>query len=615
MQKVKKPSALYAKLVSFFKSKVTRTIIFSVLLVISAFLMLLLDQKNTIRDNYFSFLNDNFIHGLLDLFNIKPLELHFGTWLIYGAVFLVALTFLLFSLGSTKFVEARMAKNGAEDDASRKKYTLIYYLIPLCVSIALVFMFIMFFGGIGDFYVDVQVFLNIIYALLIALAFMVLVPVVIIVAYFVLRWTFWLLGAIAFIIFNFFKDIQVGNAKANEKAQKELKEIQNARNPGEPLNVTLSPTEVPDDKTYTNKNMFYALEAIDSEYENYIPKKADFNLTLEQFALQFQSYAINNHQIYYELPVVRSFIAGLATSRLIILEGLSGTGKSMLPRMFAEFTGCKTLFAPVQSTWRDKSDLLGYYSEFTKTFKVTDFLKRLYSANYYNDVNLMVLDEMNLSRIEYYFADFLSVLEYPKEDWLIKLIEPEEDQVLPNKLEGGYVRIPSNTYFIGTANTDDSTFTITDKVYDRAFVIDFKERFATIPSDYNSDPVNIDAETLSGLFESAINDENNRLTATEEEKFMKLCDFVRDNFDIRFGNRIMVQIRNFVPVYVAMGGKKEEALDIMFARKILRKLNGLFDDYIKDALVNFTKLLNSLYGKGMFTETEKFIDKLIKRLV
>ena len=77
----------------------------------------------------------------------------------------------------------------------------------------------------------------------------------------------------------------------------------------------------------------------------------------------------------------------------------------------------------------------------------------------------------------------------------------------------------------------------------------------------------------------------------------------------------MVQIEKFVPVYVALGGKKEEALDIMLARKILRKLDRTFNDYIKDSLIDFKKLLSSLYGQGVFVETEKFVDKFIKRLV
>jgi MoxR-like ATPase len=80
--------------------------------------------------------------------------------------------------------------------------------------------------------------------------------------------------------------------------------------------------------------------------------------------------------------LIRSWIAGFAASRLILLEGLSGTGKSTLPRMFLEFVGGKAYFFPVQATWRDRSDIVGYYSDFTGQFKETELLKHLYEASY-----------------------------------------------------------------------------------------------------------------------------------------------------------------------------------------------------------------------------------------
>ncbi len=362
-------------------------------------------------------------------------------------------------------------------------------------------------------------------------------------------------------------------------------------------------------------DMFPSLSGIDYIYKDNEVVTTNAEITLEEFALQFQSFACNKHKIYYGLPLIRAFLSGMAVSRLIVLEGLSGTGKSMLPRMFCEFTNSKKFFAPVQATWRDKSDLLGFYSEFTKTFKTTDFLLNLYEASYVDKVNMMVLDEMNISRIEYYFADFLSILEYPSEDWKVKVYEPELNQVLPKKLDGGYITVPPTTWFIGTANTDDSTFTITDKVYDRAIILNFKEKIMPIESNYNSDPIEISSEKLVEMFEKAKADESKCLNAEDTAKFLKICDFMKDEFDIRFGNRIMVQIQGFVPVYVALGGTKEAALDYIFATKVLRKLEGVYEDYIKDELAILQKLINSTYGKGTFKETERLMAKIMKRLV
>lgn len=333
-----------------------------------------------------------------------------------------------------------------------------------------------------------------------------------------------------------------------------------------------------------------------------------------QLAYRFQSY-LCYRQLYYPIDVIRSWIAGFSSSRLILLEGLSGTGKTTLPRMFLEFVGGKAFFFPVQATWRDRSDILGYYSDFTGQFKETEMLKSLYEASYIQkQINIMVLDEMNISRVEYYFADFLSIFEYPPSDWLVPLMQVKLGDVTPRYLEDGKVRIPVNTWFVGTVNIDDSTFTITDKVYDRAIVIDFKEINLPFDSDYPSDPYPLTLEEFAGCINDSLVKEENNLSEVEQDKFLRLTEFVGDTFDIRFGNRIMNQINRFVPVFVALGGTKEAALDIMFARKILRKLDGHFESYIKDGLVKLTRYLNQEYGKHVFKESEDLINRLNKKL-
>jgi len=331
-------------------------------------------------------------------------------------------------------------------------------------------------------------------------------------------------------------------------------------------------------------------------------------------AFRFQSY-LCHRKLYYPIDLIRSWIAGFAASRLILLEGLSGTGKSTLPRMFLEFVGGKAYFFPVQATWRDRSDIVGYYSDFTGQFKETELLKHLYEASYIpQKVNIMVLDEMNISRVEYYFADFLSIFEYPPADWLVPLMQVKIGDVTPRYIENGQVRIPVNTWFIGTVNVDDSTFTITDKVYDRAIVIDFKEINLPFQTDYPHDPYPLTIDEFSHCINEAMNRPENCLSDKEQKKFLALTDFVGETFDIRFGNRIMNQINRFVPVFVALGGTKEAALDIMFARKILRKLDGHFESYIKDGLVKLTRYLNAEYGKHVFKESEDLINKFSKKL-
>ncbi len=599
--KTNKKTTIYLKLLNFFKSKTIRNITLTILLVCSAFGMFLLDEKNFIRNDYLTFLNSNFISEFMDLFNIGRYNIPIGAWLIYFCILLVSIVLILGSTFSNVFVQNKAKENQSEFKSyasAYRFYAFLYYLVLIIICGLIIFAFAML-GGFKRIGADTaEVLLSLLFVLLLCLMFLVLIPISLFVLYLVLKAVIYVIG---YIISRLILAVKHINQTLNLQ--------QNAAD--EKIVVAEQSSNAPD--TVKDKDIFLPITLIDNAQREEATVSED--ISLEDLALRFQSFAINNHKIYYELPIIRAYLAGLATSRLIILEGLSGTGKSMLPRMFAEFTSSKAYFTPVQATWRDKTDLLGFYSEFSKSYKVTEFLKNLYSATYSDKPNQLVLDEVNLSRIEYYFADFLSILEYPEEDWKIKIYEAELGQILPKNLKGGYVSIPNNSWFIGTANTDDSTFTITDKVYDRAVIIDFSERFTPITSNYNSDPIAISSEALLDLFEQAKNSDAYRLSKTEMKKFTDICEFTKDAFEIKFGNRIMVQIEAFVPVYVALGGTKEMALDFMFASKILRKLKGSYQDYIKEELIKLKSLLEHTYGKGVFKETEKLIAKISKKLV
>lgn len=88
-----------------------------------------------------------------------------------------------------------------------------------------------------------------------------------------------------------------------------------------------------------------------------------------------------------------------------------------------------------------------------------------------------------------------------------------------------------------------------------------------------------------------------------------------DAFDVNFGNRILNQIVRFVPVYVACGGTSAKALDLMFSRKVLRKLEGKFDDGIKANLVRLEKLVLAEYGKTEFSSTLEAVARLKRKLI
>lgn len=353
--------------------------------------------------------------------------------------------------------------------------------------------------------------------------------------------------------------------------------------------------------------------AIDSQYEFGVAPVESEDITLEEICTRFHKY-LASQKLYFDLRTIREFISSFSTTRLVILEGLSGTGKSSLPRYLANFLSSDAFFTPVQATWRDRTSLLGYYNDFSKAFNETDFLKRLYKASYTeSEVNIMVLDELNLSRIEYYFADFLSILEYPSSEWKINLMQLPYSFEAPRHIIDGKVMIPVNTFFVGTANKDDSTYTITDKVYDRAITIDFEDR--NEPFEVNEEvlPIKISYDTLNNLFVTAQNNPKFNMTKEDFEKFKKLSDFTYDTFDLTFGNRILNQISLFVPAFIACGGTKEEALDFLFTRKILYKLEGRFEEYVKQGLLELKDMINDLY-KDSFNKSIQEIDRMLKRL-
>ncbi|MDE7256968.1 MAG: hypothetical protein K2N50_03325, partial [Clostridia bacterium] len=229
----------------------------------------------------------------------------------------------------------------------------------------------------------------------------------------------------------------------------------------------------------TSNNRFTKLINLDEKYErnpNVVYMTDEDMLTLPQIVTRFTNFAASQLKLYYTEETIRIFFSGMATSKVLILEGISGTGKTSLPYAMGKFFNNGTSIISVQPSWRDRADLIGYFNEFTKKFNETDFLASLYEVSLREDPNFMVLDEMNLARIEYYFADFLSIMEMPDvAEWKIDLIAAPRDDDPKNVVYGKFL-VPQNIWFIGTANNDDSTFTITDKVYDRAVTLELNNK-------------------------------------------------------------------------------------------------------------------------------------------
>ena len=375
---------------------------------------------------------------------------------------------------------------------------------------------------------------------------------------------------------------------------------------------------VKDTETLADREkVFPSLSRIDVEFEGFVKEKLEKSdsPTLEALCEGFRNYLAKVEKLYFDIDVIRFFVSGFAASHFQILEGLSGTGKSSLPRYFAKYVGGSVLFMPVQATWRDKTNLIGFFNEFSKTYSETEFLARLYRASYNPDmINIFVLDEMNISRVEYYFADLLSVLEYPVSEWQLKVMQLPFGFAPPVKLEEGFVRIPENSYFVGTANKDDSTFTITDKVYDRAITMDFTENNKPFEVEAETPTITLSHSTLRSLYTKALSDSELLLQDQDRARLTKIFDFAYETFNVAVGNRILNQIENIVPVFVAAGGKKETAIDFMISKKLISKLEGRFEDHIKDSLASLIALLDKTYGHGVMKRSVKTASSIMKNL-
>lgn len=179
-----------------------------------------------------------------------------------------------------------------------------------------------------------------------------------------------------------------------------------------------------------------------------------------------------------------NFLLAMTVSPLVILSGISGTGKSLLPRKFAKLTDSIFRAIPVQPQWSDNSDLLGYVPTLSPDKYVKGALVEtlLDAKNHSDKLVIALLDEMNLAPVEHYFSDFLSVVETRSRNGAHISTDPLPIE-LPRVIEGTAdvhtelrgIQLPSNLRVVGTANMDETTHVFSPKVLDRAFTIEFDD--------------------------------------------------------------------------------------------------------------------------------------------
>ena len=218
---------------------------------------------------------------------------------------------------------------------------------------------------------------------------------------------------------------------------------------------------------------------------------------------------------------------------------------------------------------------------------------------------------MNISRIEYYFADFLSLLEFPENERKLSLLLLPDDYDAPNNLNKGELLITPNTYFIGTANKDDSTYTITDKVIDRAIVLNFNNVQDKLKIKGDFTPISLSYSRLMALFDDALN--KFKFEKDEVKDFNRVLKFLEDELDISIGNRMLKQIECMIPIFKDMELDYKECIDIFLSSKVLRKLEVRFNSSLSSSVLKLSKLLDEIYGKNSLKRCKELLNKYIKR--
>jgi predicted nucleic acid-binding Zn-ribbon protein len=369
-----------------------------------------------------------------------------------------------------------------------------------------------------------------------------------------------------------------------------------------------------------------ALKALRKPLWDSLPQdKREIDTTEEKFISGFIKYLEDSGFTFSE-RVIKAFHTSLKVqdiSALVILAGISGTGKSQLPQRYVEYIGAQQLTLAVQPRWDSPQDLQGFYNYMEKKYKPTDLMRGLYQ--YQNKFNkqeetwerrqnndpmkdrlvIVLLDEMNLARVEYYFSDFLSKLE--NKVYQTPYLELDVGSLNLPKHEIK-LAIPQQFLFVGTMNEDETTQSLSDKVLDRANVLTFgkpeklklreefhgNENAAKLPEDY------ISYSQFEGWMRSP--DPDSQLVK-QISSYLERANTIMDKLGHPFAHRVYQAIVCYVVNYPGVVEENDEAFNAaladQFGQKLLPKLRGLMLDECHEELEEFSRLIDELKDEAL----------------
>lgn len=242
------------------------------------------------------------------------------------------------------------------------------------------------------------------------------------------------------------------------------------------------------------KDLVGAGEGLDSRYN-----KKDEIVWLEDIWKKCEEYGIRfNKRILYAFHTALKINEW---STITVLAGVSGTGKSELPRLYSEFGGLNFCSVAVQPNWDSQESMLGFFNSIDNQFEPEELLKFLVQCTIdprYNEyMSVVLLDEMNLAHVEHYFAEFLSKLESRR--GLSRNYLPEIEVKLGAGVKPYGLKLSRTLLWTGTMNQDETTKSLSDKVLDRGIVINFPR------------PTNLESRAKMGLITDYISDDRAKL--------------------------------------------------------------------------------------------------------
>lgn len=339
----------------------------------------------------------------------------------------------------------------------------------------------------------------------------------------------------------------------------------------------------------------------------------------EQFIHRFEQRC-KALDLYYDRKDLYNFHTAMKTGNLVILAGMSGTGKSKLVQCYADALSLKKeqlLFIPVRPYWQDDADVIGYLDTINNVYRPGDsgLVNLLDHALKNNDqMHIVCFDEMNIARVEHYFSQFLSVLEMDENKRVLRLYNDElESRVYNSNIYSPTIKILNNVLFVGTVNLDETTYQFSDKVLDRANVISlnmipFHEKLSFEQiykgeqknNNLEKEPLNLNAIDYN-LFR---NKEKVGLLDVEAKCLWEIHLILNTtNRNLGIGWRIAKQVGiylNNLPKNSEL--TREEAFDLQIIQRVITKIRGS-EEQFKTVIGEFD------------SETEEVIDSELLNII